>query len=305
MKAQCTTAELVRERREIIRTLSLQGQTVAQILPKVMSFRPAKRGEDPSHSELCLRKIVEKDRRLMGLSTYIMVDRNVVRDRRIEMRSLLDKATNKSPIPFSVEEFAQKHNVTPQAITNDLARMGESKNPAWMAKRLNNASSRVIAGTSTREAAIQNRISIHALRRFLVQTCPEWRELRKVNEDGPVTWVWPKKTERFLQRMDHSAPGTRDALNRSAVDVAIHRQSVDTLRGILKRTPEVAEDIRRRVHEIRRIHPAVLDLLSEVGAPIDAAWITRFGQRQARKDRVLLRLSAGALIDAPPTRRVI
>ena len=283
MKPQRTTPNLVRDRRELIRTLSLEGQTVAQILPRVMHFRTPPRGEDPARSQLCMRKIVEKDRRLMGLSTYVMVDREVVRARRAEMRALLNKSA-----PFCVDEFARKHGVTPQAITNDLARMGESKNPAWMAKRLNAATSRVMAGTSPTEAAQQHRISVASLRRFLVRTCPEWRELRRVVEDGPITWVWPKATAPFLHRMDRTDPGARDALNRSALDAAVERQAPEALRGILQRTPELAEDIRRRLYRRRRIKPAVLDLLTEVGVPIDAAWMALYQKRQARADRKVL-----------------
>jgi lambda repressor-like predicted transcriptional regulator len=283
MKTQRSTPAQVRERRELIRTLSLDGQTVAQIIPQILAFMPTNKKETPERIHLRTRKIVEKDRRLMGLSTYVMVDRETVRARRIEMRSLLNKAA-----PFSVQEFAAKHNVTPQAITNDLARMGESKNPAWMAKRLNAAFGRVLAGLSTREAARQNRVSLPSLRRFLVSTCPEWRELRRCTEDGPVTWVWPKKTDAFLDRLDHVPEGTRDALNRSALDAAVQRQAVPALIGLLERTPEIAEDLRRRVHEQRRPKVEVLDLLARYGVPIDEAWIDRYRKQQARADRKLL-----------------
>lgn len=298
MKTHRIPPEQIAQRRELIRQLSLDGLTVAQIIPRVAAFIPTSPKETAERIHLRTRKIVEKDRRTMGLSTYVMVDRDAVRTRRQELRALVDRTQT-----FSVQEFAAKHGVSPQAITNDLARWGESKNPAWMARKLNNAAGRVLAGASTQEAAKQNRISLASVRRFLVQTNPDWRELRRCTEDGPATWVWPKRPEAFFARLDHGIEGARDALNRSALDTAVQRQSVPILQGLLERTPEIAEDIRRRVHEQRRPSIEVLDLLSAHGVPIDAAWIERYQKRQARIDRKRLQ-GVDPTPTSPPPRRI-
>ena len=290
--------EQIAQRRDLIRQLSLDGLTVAQIIPRVAAFIPTSPKETAERIHLRTRKIVEKDRRMMGLSTYVMVDRDKVRTRRQELRSLVDRSQ-----AFSVQEFAAKHGVSPQAITNDLARWGEAKNPAWMARKLNNAAVRVLAGASTKEAAKQNRISVAAVRRFLVQTNPDWREMRRCTEDGPATWVWSRRPDAFFKQLDHGIEGARDALNRSALDAAVHRQSVPILRGLLERTPEVAEDIRRRVHEQRRPSIEVLDLLNRHGVPIDAAWIARYQKRQARADRKRLQ-GVDPTPTSPPPRRI-